>query len=219
MRSEDVLARFGIQLTELDPMPVEVPPSPDWAPCRPGALGDDRRAFAGWLREWGLLRGVEVGTAGGEFAEVLLDAGLTLTCVDPWVTYPGYTDYRSQRTLNHVGWRARRRLRPYGDRVAVVRKMSVEAAADFADGSLDFVFIDANHGLRWVVEDLCAWAPKVRPGGVVSGHDYAPCERERRQGHHVAEAVRAYADAYGVRPWFTVGWGGDYTRTWFWVAG
>ena len=50
---------------------------------------------------------------------------------------------------------------------------SVRAAAVFADGSLDLVFIDADHSFAAVREDLRAWWPKVRPGGLLAGHDYA----------------------------------------------
>ena len=40
------------------------------------------------------------------------------------------------------------------------------------EGVLDFVFIDGEHSLQAVRDDLRWWAPKVRKGGVVAGHDY-----------------------------------------------
>lgn len=49
---------------------------------------------------------------------------------------------------------------------------SVEAAAEFDDESLDWVFIDADHSYEAVVADIAAWAPKLKPGGLLSGHDY-----------------------------------------------
>ncbi len=49
----------------------------------------------------------------------------------------------------------------------------MEAAEDFEDNSIDFVYIDANHGFKYVAEDLWEWSKKVRSGGVISGHDYA----------------------------------------------
>ncbi len=49
---------------------------------------------------------------------------------------------------------------------------SVGAAAIFADASVDFVFLDANHSYESVVNDLRAWWPKIRPGGMLAGHDY-----------------------------------------------
>jgi hypothetical protein len=45
-------------------------------------------------------------------------------------------------------------------------------ARDVADSSLDFVYIDARHDRASVLEDLAAWYPKVRAGGIIAGHDY-----------------------------------------------
>ena len=53
-----------------------------------------------------------------------------------------------------------------------VRKSSIEAAKDFADRSLDAVYIDAEHDEESIREDIKAWRPKIKFGGVLSGHDY-----------------------------------------------
>lgn len=53
-----------------------------------------------------------------------------------------------------------------------IRKTSVEAAKDFPDGSLDAVYIDAEHDEDSVREDIRAWRPKIKPGGFLVGHDY-----------------------------------------------
>ena len=53
-----------------------------------------------------------------------------------------------------------------------MRDYSMEAARRFADESLDFVYIDANHDYRHVREDITEWSKKVRKGGIISGHDY-----------------------------------------------
>jgi predicted O-methyltransferase YrrM len=42
----------------------------------------------------------------------------------------------------------------------------------FRDQSLDFVFIDADHRYDAVVADVRAWKSKVKPGGILAGHDY-----------------------------------------------
>ena len=49
---------------------------------------------------------------------------------------------------------------------------SVKAAEYFSTGELDAVFIDADHSYESVLSDIDAWYPKVRSGGVLSGHDY-----------------------------------------------
>jgi hypothetical protein len=56
-------------------------------------------------------------------------------------------------------------------KVQVVRKGSVEAAADFRDGSVDMVFIDADHYHPAPTNDIAAWLPKLSPKGLLCGHD------------------------------------------------
>lgn len=52
-------------------------------------------------------------------------------------------------------------------------ELSWEAARHYEDSSLDFVFIDANHKYESVKKDIAAWRPKVKPGGLICGHDYS----------------------------------------------
>ena len=49
---------------------------------------------------------------------------------------------------------------------------SVEAAHTYREQSLDFVFIDGAHEEEPVRRDVMAWLPRVRPGGVLAGHDW-----------------------------------------------
>jgi hypothetical protein len=49
--------------------------------------------------------------------------------------------------------------------------VSSEAAKYMPDGSCDLVFIDADHSRDAVRKDVIAWVPKVRPGGILAGHD------------------------------------------------
>ena len=66
---------------------------------------------------------------------------------------------------------------------------SAESAADFKDGTLDFVFIDAAHDYDSVVKDVAAWWPKLKPTGIFAGHDYP--------WHEVKKAVDEHAAANG----------------------
>lgn len=54
----------------------------------------------------------------------------------------------------------------------VLQNGSVPAASAFEAGSVDWVFIDALHDYESVRDDIRAWAPKMKPGGLISGHDY-----------------------------------------------
>ena len=53
-----------------------------------------------------------------------------------------------------------------------IKKTSIEAAKDFPDASLDAVYIDAEHDEDSVRSDIQTWRPKIKPGGILSGHDY-----------------------------------------------
>ena len=88
------------------------------------------------------------------------------------------------------------------------------APADVPDGSLDFVYIDANHEQTFVTQDLRAWHPKVRAGGIMSGHDYIV--KPGRPYIQVKPAVNAYAAAHGIAPWVVIA--AERTPSWMWVA-
>ncbi len=53
-----------------------------------------------------------------------------------------------------------------------IRGTSISIARRYSDQSLDLVFIDAAHDYESVREDILAWAPKIKPGGIISGHDW-----------------------------------------------
>jgi predicted O-methyltransferase YrrM len=52
------------------------------------------------------------------------------------------------------------------------RMTTNEAVKIFEDGSLDAVFIDADHSYEAVKLDIMNWMPKVRKDGILAGHDY-----------------------------------------------
>lgn len=62
---------------------------------------------------------------------------------------------------------------PYQDRATVYAKTS-EQLHSMMDPSekLDFVFIDGPHTYKNVRNDLDLWVPRLRPGGIVAGHDF-----------------------------------------------
>ena len=65
-----------------------------------------------------------------------------------------------------------RNIAPVSQNLTVARMPSLQAVGSFADSSLDGVFIDASHEYDDVRADILAWKPKVRPGGILAGHDY-----------------------------------------------
>lgn len=187
-------------------------------PARRAAMGAIARSYRGrrvilpvrtelpvLLNERGLTgRGAEIGVARGEFSEHILDRwqGRELISIDPWrefapEVYADVTNVR-QSAQDKSYEEASARLARFGDRSTIWRLTSLEAAERIDDGSLDFVYIDARHDYASVLEDIGAWYPKVRRGGIVAGHDYLDGERE--QGiHGVKSAVQEFFGARGHR--------------------
>ena len=81
----------------------------------------------------------------------------TILCVDSW-----QENAVQELAMSNIG----------KDQFKIIQGLSTDVARQIEDGSLDWVYIDADHQYQSVKEDLEAWYPKVRSGGIVSGHDY-----------------------------------------------
>jgi SAM-dependent methyltransferase len=203
---EYIVSRFGLDLNRKSPIEI---------------LECNRPIMADVFRELGFILGVEVGVAKGEHAELLCKANpdLHLFCIDPWVGYQGYGDFKTG-TLQEFYEIARARLKPYN--CTIIRKFSMDAVGDFKDKLLDFVYIDGAHDFRNVADDICEWVKKVRPGGIVYGHDY-----KRAVGNYqnaVKDVVPSYCYQFKINPWFILGTQGksdglyrEGTQSWMFV--
>lgn len=153
--------------------------------------------------------GVEIGVQRATFSSLLLDnwAGARLHSVDPWRSFedPSYVDKANaaDSVQAAIYETARQRLARYGDRSAIVRATSAEAAPGFADRSLDFVYIDAQHHYEAVREDIALWLPKLRSGGILAGHDYLD-GMVAGDLFGVKRAVDEFAAAHGLPVWVTL---------------
>lgn len=153
--------------------------------------------------------GAEVGVLRGEYSQRILSkwTGKKLYLVDCWehqddavyIDSNNSTDERHNYNLEVT----KRNMAAYPGRYELIKDYSVEASRKFEDGSLDFVFIDARHDYDGVMEDLEAWYPKVRSGGVVSGHDVIPDEFKEMVKQYgsfaVKEALIDFANKHSIR--------------------
>jgi len=166
-----------------------------------------------FLADIGARRGVEVGVLKGLYCERLCSfiPGLDLTGVDAWEVYPGYHDY-SAETIEAGRVEAYERSRRVGFKL--IRAWSMDAVRQFEDNSLDFVFLDAGHDFRSVASDISEWSRKVKPGGIVSGHDFC---LDFDMGFEVKPVVLAWCETKRIRPLFV--WNIDKWHTWMYVKG
>lgn len=164
--------------------------------------------------ELGFTTGAEIGVANGMYSEALCKRmpGLHLYAVDAWRHYHEYRDTVSQTRMDQMYADTVQRTAGYN--VTIIREFSVEASRLVPDGSLDFVFIDANHDFLHVTQDIAAWERKVRKGGIVSGHDWRRASGRDWQCH-VKDVTLAWAYSHSIRPWFVAAH--SKSPTWFWV--
>lgn len=125
---------------------------------------------------------VEVGVWRGEMAGKLLASGKLgrLHLVDPWRRgVPGTSWWNSSSRMPRLpqsrydkSYRnVRRIVKAY--RGGVIHRLeSLDAARIFDDGSVDLVFLDADHSEGGLLSDIDAWESKVKEGGWIGGHDY-----------------------------------------------
>lgn len=181
----------------------------DNLPYVPWAKNSSRITLAEMFNELGYKKGAEVGVRRGDYSRVICDKvpGVKLFCVDPWMPYRGRRP--KEADCEAIYQYARELLKGFD--VEFMRMTSMEAVTKFEDNSLDFVYIDAMHEFDPVMLDIIHWSQKVKPGGIVSGHDYQP-------GYNtgVVQAVNAYTYSHNINCWYVVG---DHhgTSSWFWV--
>lgn len=176
--------------------------------------GDLARLFS----ELGFTKGAEIGVWTGGYSEELCLANpdLHLTCVDAWRQYKSYNEAKNnQGRLDAAYQEALTRLRPYD--CTILRMNSEDAAARVPDASLDFIYIDANHAEDFVRQDLDLWVPKVRSGGIVSGHDFTIGPPKKKHKHlGVTPAVTSYAAAHQIASIYVLA--KDKSPSFFWTV-
>jgi len=131
----------------------------------------------------------EVGVAEGNFSFDLLEAGVgVLYSIDNWRHIPGVTgDGNFPQDFHDKNYEtAKERLSKYGYRSLIFKGLSVDMAAQIPDNSLELVYLDGAHYYSGVLADLKAYYPKLKPGGIMAGHDYL------NPDYGVKQAVEAF---------------------------
>jgi hypothetical protein len=155
--------------------------------------------------------GVEIGCCDGFSSAVILEASeLHLTSIDPFIpdsmepTLIGSKD----RYLENVA--------PWKDRAKLIEDFSYRAVLSFLpvidDGPcptyeeaakeeerivfLDFLFIDGDHGYKWVSTDFHDWTCLLNQGGILAMHD-ARMGRDGSPNFHQGPSLVAQEEVFG----------------------
>jgi hypothetical protein len=98
---------------------------------------------------------------------------VSVSLIDPYEMYDNY-GYKEPFKMSDAERAAKMYLSEFikNGKCTMHKKYSNEGCREFEDESVDLVFIDANHSYNFVKEDIECWYPKIRPGGILAGHDY-----------------------------------------------
>ena len=136
--------------------------------------------------------GAEVGTHQGDFAKILAkDYEGKILCIDIF-TEP-FLIGKCRKNLKDV------------PNCEIIKGSSIKISETIDNEALDWVYIDAEHDYRNVKRDINAWFPKVRKGGIVSGHDYLKYH-VRGYEFGVIEAVDEFCKEHGYKIKLTTDW-------------
>lgn len=117
---------------------------------------------------------VEIGSWLGYSTSILGEVakrdGGQVFCVDHWKGSPDVPNRQNAQDCFELFRHNMEHLELDG----IVHPLVMESAAAatiFSDGIADLIFIDADHRYKSVKQDIEAWWPKVKEGGILCGHD------------------------------------------------
>lgn len=113
-----------------------------------------------WKGRSSLFMATEIANSGKE---------IDFYCVDTW---EGSIEHKNYTELQDLYSIFLNNMKPVEKYYHHLKTPSLKAVNYFDDQSLDFVFIDASHEYEDVKNDIIAWLPKVKKGGILAGHDY-----------------------------------------------
>jgi SAM-dependent methyltransferase len=150
--------------------------------------------------------GLEIGCAQGNTSEFLLKSlpQLKLYGVDPYVDYIDWNG-NDLKEMDNLFLRIMNRMQPYGERFKLIRKFSDDCIGDFENDFFDFIFVDGLHTYDQVKKDMENFYPKLKSGGLFSGHDYNNIEEVKVAVNEFAknnELTQIHLTDYDVWYWW-----------------
>jgi len=114
--------------------------------------------------------GVEYGGYTDIYYPILKKSKIYL--IDLWKTEGN--DYYFSNNPGQVEDGYKKIIEKYNDakNVTICKGYSSDWALNFEDEFFDWIYIDADHTTEAVLSDLKYWYPKLKKGGIISGHDY-----------------------------------------------
>ncbi len=132
------------------------------------------------IREENFTKVAEIGVwKGGTTRKILKklpDLVEEYWAVDPWEVMDEMERTRTEGRRTKWHWDEYHKyvcgLMLHFPQLRVLRMTSEQASEVFPDGYFDMIYVDAIHTFDYLNADIGYWLPKVREGGILSGHDY-----------------------------------------------
>lgn len=111
---------------------------------------------------------LEIGSYKGRSTAALIDNGLgPVHCVDPWID-----SYYDKGQHNVFGEFLENHSESLEAGKLFINKMSFEEYK--TSHKFELIFIDGHHGYDAVLHDIKKAKKLIKPGGIISGHDFHP---------------------------------------------
>lgn len=135
--------------------------------------------------------------------------------IDSWLPYIDYLKEpydgnpayeMDTKTIKHIRLTALHNIEfsGYKEKATIHEKNSDECVNDFADETLDFIFLDTYMTLEQAQKDLHHWYPKLKKGGLFTGHDW--------NSSAVQQAVNEYREKNNISNYMST-----FDNAWAWI--
>lgn len=134
----------------------------------------------------------EIGVDEGKFSQKIfeINAPENYHLVDVWGT-DRFHDGKYEAVKNYFQEQIN------NEQVHIHKKLSTDAAFDFEDNYFDWIYIDTNHTYETTRDELRLYAPKMKKGGIIAGHDYVTGNWITTFRYGVVEAVHEFCVQFG----------------------
>ncbi|MCC5450482.1 class I SAM-dependent methyltransferase [Rheinheimera sp. UJ51] len=152
----------------------------------------DRQKLLELLPKNGIV--AELGVANGDYTSQILSISQPekLHLVDIW-----QSERYNETLFNNVCAKFDSELAV--GRVHIHRKLSLEAAEVFPEEYFDWIYIDTSHCYKGTKAELEYYASKIKPGGIIAGHDYTMGNWNSQFRYGVMEAVHEFCVKHSWR--------------------
>lgn len=146
---------------------------------------------------------VEVGVAAGANAKRIFESlnVQKIFLIDSW---------KPEYNPECYDWliRACKEFEGYTGKTVMIRHDAIASAELFQNRTIDYLYLDDNHAPSHVYREIVAYFPKVRPGGIIAGHDWADNDR-------ASAAVKQFCKEQNLQYYFAQNDGEEVADWWF----